>query len=220
MLLAVLAGCVTNAQGERLRGEYTFGHEVNVFCPAINTQCYWLGPNSSQAAREQLKRIYGEKKPGLYKPICVVVDATIDRDSPRDGFAADYDGLIDITAVHGACEDSAAITPGDLNHRRWVLAERDGSPVDSAQAPVVLDFGERLFVEGRDGCLRFSGFAAIDGERIVFDGLDFDRSACSAGDLAASLFAERPRWRVAFAADGLLLRAGDTRLAFERDDWR
>ena len=104
-ILGLLAGCVTSAQGERLRGEYTFGHEVNVFCPEIDAQCYWLGPNSSQSARDQLKKIYRDKKPGLYKPVCVVVDGVIDRDSPRDGFAADYDGLIDVTSVYGACDD-------------------------------------------------------------------------------------------------------------------
>ncbi len=76
--LAVLPGlliaCVTTALGASYRGDYTLGHEVNVFCPQVNAQCYWLGPNSSQAARAQLKRIYDEKKPGLYRPVCVIVE--------------------------------------------------------------------------------------------------------------------------------------------------
>lgn len=108
-LLVLLAACATAAQGERYRGDYTFGHEVNTFCPEIYSQCYWLGPRSRQDARTRLKRIYQEKKPGLYKPVCVVVDGVIDRDSPRSGFAADYDGLIDIESVHGTCADD----PGD-----------------------------------------------------------------------------------------------------------
>jgi heat shock protein HslJ len=220
VLSVLLVGCVTSAQGERYRGEYTYGHEVNVFCPEINSQCYWLGPNSSQDAREQLKQIYRDKKPGLYKPVCVVIDGVIDRDSTRNGFAADYDGLIDIESVQGACDETSAITPGDLNHRRWVLAVRNGIPVDATEPPVVLDFGERLFVEIADGCQRFSGFASISGDRILFHGLDFDRADCSAGDLSTRVFADRFEWRVTFDNDGLSLSDDDTRLAFKRDDWR
>lgn len=89
---------------EKLRGDYTWGHEVNVFCPQTGSECFWLGPNSSRSARERLKQIYEEKKPGLYKPVCVVVEAVIDRDTPRQGFAIDYDGLVDIVEVHGACD--------------------------------------------------------------------------------------------------------------------
>lgn len=106
------------AQGEPLRGDYTFGHEVNTFCPVTNSQCYWLGSKTSPAARDQLKQIYESKKPGLYQPVCVVVEGVVDRDSPRDGFASDYDGLIHIETVSGACDDQALITPGDLNHAR------------------------------------------------------------------------------------------------------
>lgn len=121
-LLAFIAllACSTMAQGESLRGDYTFGHEVNVFCPENNSRCYWLGPNSSEEARERLKRIYREKEPELYHPVCVVLEGEIDRESPSDGFAADYDGLIDVSRVHGACEDLSLILPYDLNHRRWV----------------------------------------------------------------------------------------------------
>ncbi len=104
-LLILLAGCATGVQAERLRGDYSFGHEVNVFCPETGSQCFWLGPNSSQAARERLKEIYGEKNPGLYKPVCVLVEGVVDLASERDGFAADYDGLIDIEAVLGPCPD-------------------------------------------------------------------------------------------------------------------
>ncbi len=104
-LLILLVGCATSAQAERLRGEYTFGHEVNIFCPQNGSQCFWLGAHSSQAARERLREIYRDKNPGLYNPICVIVDGVIDRASARDGFAADYDGLIDIEAVVGPCPD-------------------------------------------------------------------------------------------------------------------
>jgi hypothetical protein len=47
--------------------------------------------------------LYQQKKTGLYKPVCMVVEGVIDRDTPRDGFAADYDGLITITLLEGDC---------------------------------------------------------------------------------------------------------------------
>jgi hypothetical protein len=102
-LLVLLAGCAAQAGSERLRGDYVFGHEVNVFCPEINSQCYWLGPGTSQAVRRRLEALYQEKNAELYKPVCIVIDGAIDRDSPRSGFAADYDGLIDVEMVVGDC---------------------------------------------------------------------------------------------------------------------
>ena len=220
IFVAVLSACATSAQGERYRGRYTFGHEVRTFCPEINSQCYWLGPGTSAEVREQLNAIYEAKKPGLYKPVCVVIEGVIDRESPRDGFAADYDGLIDITAVQGACDDSSMLVPGDLNHRRWVLAERDGLSIGDDEAPVVLDFGERLFVEVTDGCQRLSGFAILRENLLILDQLDLNRSDCDDSDLATRVFAQQFEWRVALQHGDLELSRGATRLEFKRDDWR
>jgi hypothetical protein len=216
-----LGACATSAQGERYRGDYTFGHEVNTFCPAINSQCYWLGPNSNPDARARLKRIYQDSKPGLYKPVCVVIEGIIDRDTRRTGFAADYDGLIDITRVEGDCASSGAVTPGDLNHRRWVLNERDGLVIGDQSDRVVIDFGERLFVEITEGCRRFSGFAELEADRIRFDSLDLDLTACTGGATSPGVFPGKAGWRLVLRGrDGLELASADTRLVFRRDDWR
>jgi heat shock protein HslJ len=194
-LLVLHIGCATSAQSERLRGEYTFGHEVNVFCPEINSQCYWLGPNSSQAARQQLKQIYRDKKPGLYKPVCVVVE--------------------------GACDDSTTIVPGDLNHRRWVLAEHNDIAIDAKADPVILDFGERLFVSVIDGCRSFSGFARLDANRIVFDRLESNPSACANNLPTERVFPARTSWQILREGrDRIELNSAGTRLVFRRDDWR
>jgi hypothetical protein len=48
-LLLLSASCSPATESQRYRGDYTFGHEVNIFCPQINTQCYWLAPDTSQA---------------------------------------------------------------------------------------------------------------------------------------------------------------------------
>ena len=203
-----------------MRGDYTFGHEVNTFCPEKNSQCYWLGADTSQAARSELKQIYEKKKPGLYKPVCVIVEGMIDRDSPRDGFAADYDGLIHIDKVHGACDNQAQVVPEDLNHRRWVLKTHNGVSVNAEELPVILDFGERLFVEGQDGCQRFQGFCMLQDNQLVLDGLEYDRSDCDPDGVASSVLAHWPRWQIAHVNRDLTLENGETRLVFERNDWR
>ena len=221
LLFIAISACGASAKSQSYRGDYTFGHEVNSFCPAISSQCYWIGPDTSQVLRARLKTLYQQKAPGLYKPVCVVVEGIIDRDTPRDGFAADYDGLITITSLAGACDDSAMITPGDLNHRRWVLAAIDGRAVDAADPPAVLDFGERLFVEGREGCQHFSGFAELDGSRISFGKVEFDRSGCDIDGPEAALFSAKISWQVMLGnRDEMVLSNADTRLEFRRDDWR
>jgi hypothetical protein len=96
--MALLAGCATQAGSERLRGDYTYGHEVNVFCPAINSQCYWLGPNSSQSARAKLKQIYEDGKPGLYEPVCVVVEGVTGWNSARPIHALHSDATTGVSA--------------------------------------------------------------------------------------------------------------------------
>ena len=75
----------------------------------INSQCYRLAPKSSQTARGQLKRIYEDAKSNPYKPVFVVIQGVIDSETPRSGFAADYDGMIDIISVRGACPALSAV---------------------------------------------------------------------------------------------------------------
>ena len=211
---------LAQAGSEPLRGAYTFGHEVNSFCPEKNSQCYWLGPNSSQDARAQLRQIYEGKKPGLYKPVCVVLEGEIDRDSPRDGFAADYDGLIEVSVVHGACDDISMILPHDLNHRRWELIANNGEVVDREGNMTTLDFGERLFVEGREGCLSFHGFVDLVSSRLDFSAVEFDDRECPSENRRISRFAEEPVWMGSIESDNLMLQSVGSHLVFTRDDWR
>jgi hypothetical protein len=86
---------------------------------------------------------------------------------------------------------------------------------------VVLDFGERLFVEITEGCRRFSGFAELDVERIRFDRLERDLSACAGGGTPTSIFPGKIAWQVVLEGQNKLeFSTADTRLAFRRDDWR
>lgn len=224
LLMAVYAaGCHADSAGQRYRGSYTLGHEVNTFCPEINSQCYWLGPDTSQSIREQLGGLYRQKSPGLYKPVCLTVSGVIDRDSSRSGFAADYDGLITITQVVGGCESSQAVAHGDLQHHRWVIDTVDGQNVQTRDWPVlpVIDFGERLFVEGGNGCSRFSGFAELSGDRIVFDGFEPVENLCLDGRDPQGLFSIAGAWHIRVEdRRNLILERNGSVLKFRRDDWR
>lgn len=222
LLLANAMGCHTNADSQRYRGAYTLGHEVNTFCPDINSQCYWLSPDTGEKVRDQLRQIYQHKSPGLYKPVCVIIEGDIDRESERTGFALDMDGLINIRRVYGDCDTSRQVTQGDLQHHRWLLTAVDNNPVNKERWPVlpVLDFGEHLFVEGGDGCRQFSGFAKLSGDQIIFSELEFNNDRCESGH-TTGVFSITGAWTVAVDESRYLILKNTTSvLRFKRDDWR
>jgi len=224
MMMAVYAAaCHADGDGQRFRGNYTLGHDVNTFCPEINSQCYWLGPDTSQSIRDQLGELYRQKSPGLYKPVCVIIAGVIDRDSSRSGFASDTDGLVTITRVYGDCESSQAVAHGDLQHHRWVLDTVDGKTVTIKDWPVLpgIDFGERLFVEGSNGCSRFDGFASLSGDSIVLDGIEPGENLCVDGRDPAGLFPVAGAWQITIEdRQYLILEGYGSVLKFRLDDWR
>ncbi len=100
LFAAAFNGC-TGGDSEDLRGELTWGHEVRSFCPAGSDDCYWIIP-ATDDLRERLRVLGAADEP--YTPVCVVLSGTLDAESARDGFAADYDGLFTATAVSD-CEN-------------------------------------------------------------------------------------------------------------------
>ncbi|MDJ0938426.1 MAG: hypothetical protein QNJ00_01550 [Woeseiaceae bacterium] len=101
LLFAAALNACTGADSEALRGELTWGHEVRSFCPAGSDDCYWIVP-ATDDLRERFRELGSADEP--YTPVCVVLSGTLDAESPRDGFAADYEGLFKATAV-STCED-------------------------------------------------------------------------------------------------------------------
>jgi len=168
----------------RYRGEYTLGHEVNVFCPHINSQCYWLGSHTSDEEREILRQLSAQKvKP--YDAVCVVIEGKIHKkmdEYKNDGFAADYDGTIDIDKVYGLCSETDTVTEGDLQHHRWILERVNGQKIDVAslhnKAPE-LDFGESMHISGNLGCNRYSGQAKLEGESFYVEKMVSTRMMCA-----------------------------------------
>ena len=166
----------------RYRGDYTYGHEVNVFCPDISSQCYWLGENTPADVRDTLQQRATWDSTGHFKPVCVLVEGAIDRRSPRTGFAADYDGFIAIYSLIGSCAELSLVIESDLQHHRWMLDSVDDETlvVDDMEGMVPdLDFGEGMQVTGNTGCNRFTGKAELHGEYFRIPSLASTRRFCS-----------------------------------------
>ena len=166
----------------RYRGEYTYGHEVSIFCPAINSQCYWLSSETPDEVRVTLQNLSVELKSWPYDSVCVVIEGEIDRQSARQGFAADYDGLVSVTRLFGLCAETTIITQGDLQHHRWVLASVDGKALQSDELEGTvpqLDFGEQMQVSGNSGCNNIHGTAELRETFFVIERLASTRKLCA-----------------------------------------
>jgi heat shock protein HslJ len=168
----------------RYRGQYSFGHEVNIFCPEINSQCYWLSPDTSQQQRQQLKQLVKENTDKAYEAICVVVEGQINRDPAAKraiGFAADYDGLFTVSRLYGLCDKVKIVTQGDLQHHRWVLESINGNKIVAAKLDgkiPELEIGEQMMASGHSGCNRFHGKAALREDRFIIDPVASTRMFC------------------------------------------
>ena len=115
------------------------------------------------------------------------------------------------------------VTHGDLQHHRWKLVKVNGEPVADNDWPMVpvLDFGERLFVEGNDGCRTFSGFAALTGQTIAFQGLEITKTRCDDSRYVKDSFSIDGEWKLSIS-ESAYLRLENERwsLVYKLDDWR
>lgn len=216
----------SHAQPVRYRGQYTLAHEVNAFCPAVNSQCYWLNDDTPDGVREALRQLVRLDTSEPYESGCVVVEGEIDRGSPRGGFAADYDGFVMITTVYGPCAKTQIVTQGDLQHHRWVLESINGVALDAdgpGNTVPELDFGERMSVSGNTGCNRFSGHALLHEDGFQIEQIASTRMACP----PAQMDIETTLLRVLQSESvirltverQLTLESGDVLLIFGLRDW-
>ena len=157
----------------------------------------------------------------------MVIEGRIDRESKRDGFAADYDGLISVTRVFGRCDETDIVTQGDLQHHRWMLRSIDGRVVDAGSihsSASELDFGERMTVTGNAGCNRFSGQAVLRESFFRIASLAHTRRLCTPhlNQLEqAVLRVLRNESAISIDSDrNLVLDSGQTVLRFRLFDWK
>jgi len=223
------AACVAAVSGQspRYRGQYTFGHEVRSFCPDVSARCYWVSPNTPPEVQAALRDLARARAGAPYEPVCVLVEGRIDRDSPREGFAADYDGLIVVHRLLGACSDLDVVIESDLRHHRWVLESVDGAPFapDPAAGPTPeLDFGEQRFVSGNTGCNTFSGTAVLDDDslRVEFTTATTDEPCTPSRRLLESTLQSVLLGGATVSLDEqrrLILESPSARLVYRLRDW-
>ncbi|GIU27015.1 hypothetical protein TUM4644_23550 [Shewanella colwelliana] len=84
-------------------GRYIWGHEVAAFQPCDSQQVYWVRATPTTDHLNQLALTLSEQRSQPYQPIYVEAEIfPISRDNNPafvDGFAADYDGIIEINSV-------------------------------------------------------------------------------------------------------------------------
>jgi len=228
-LLTTAPPALADEQALRYRGQYTFGHEANTFCPAINSQCYWLSPETARQQREQLKQLVANNTGKAYQAICVVVEGKINRDPDAKnsiGFAAEYDGLFTVNTIFGLCSNTSIVTHGDLQHHRWILENINGNRIEAEKPDNTIpeiDFGEQMTVTGNTGCNKFSGQAILQGDQFVIGLMKSTMMFCTApqNDLELKLKQVLGNESKITIDDknNLILETGDTRLLYRLKDW-
>ncbi len=220
---SAIAGEGSSDNSLRYRGNYTVGHEVNSFCPQVNSQCYWLNPKTPHSVQQQLKALSKTQSTKPYDAACVVIEGRIDRESERKGFAVDYDGLITIDGVYDECSKTNIIIQGDLQHHRWVLVSLNDAPVGIRHFNTLptLDFGEKMLVAVNDGCKQFSATAVLDNELLTFQQVELIENVCvTNGGLSDSLALSEKHWVITMPEPGMLkLQHNELELGFKLSDW-
>lgn len=208
---------------------YAFGHELNTFCPTINSQCYWISPETTLQQHLLLKQIVANNTSKPYQAICLVVEGKINRDPEAKnniGFAAEYDGLFTVNHIFGLCSKTSLVTHGDLQHHRWILESVNDVKVEAVKLDTgipEIDFGEQMTVTGNTGCNRFSGLATLRDDKFVIVSMKSTMVFCTASQYQMDLKLQQVLGRESkITIDDkkrLILETGDTRLVYRLNDW-
>lgn len=228
-LLASIVPTFADEQPLRYRGQYTFGHEVNTFCPAINSQCYWLSPDTAQQQRQLLKQLAVDNTSKAYQAICVVVEGKINRDPEAKnsiGFAAEYDGLFTVNNIFALCSKTNIVTHGDLQHHRWILESINGIRIEAEKLDnkiPEIDFGEQMTLTGNTGCNKFSAQATLHDNQIIISAMKSTMMLCTHPQNELELKLKQilgSKSKITIDdKKNLILESGDARLEYRLKDW-
>lgn len=102
MAVMVTRGGAGSDHVKQYRGSYTWGHEVNEFCPQQEPTCYWISPASRKQVRDKLQSWAQTSQQSPYDSICIVVGGKPDSVTPSPELAEGRPLLL-ITDVLGRC---------------------------------------------------------------------------------------------------------------------
>ena len=109
------AASAAQAEVMPLRGIYTWGSEVETLSPCNSNKTYWLeGDEELLAPLQELAIQKADAANEAYQPIYVEVLVS-DAGHATDGFAVDYDGLMQLQAVQAA----SVQVPADCKLLDW-----------------------------------------------------------------------------------------------------
>lgn len=99
---AVAASAVAQAAPLQMRGIYVWGSEVETFSPCNTDKAYWLeGDEQLLAPLQELAIRKADAANEAYQPIYVEVQVR-DMGRATDGFAVDYDGVMQLLDVRSS----------------------------------------------------------------------------------------------------------------------
>ncbi len=140
-----------------LRGSLVLGHEVRTLQPCAESKSYWL--NLPTSLRRELEVSYRRIVSRPYEPVYAELQGEILDQPAEGGFAAGYDGVIDVEAASvvsawakGACGESlAGLKPEPTQQPVTYVFECDSGP-----AYTVRTTHETAWVFGPDGTLQLA----------------------------------------------------------------
>ena len=80
-----------------LKGKLVIGHEVSSFAPCGDSLSYWINDESDELEKRYSEITKNSKSP--YSEVYCEVIAEKVAKSEEDGFAADYDGILEVKKV-------------------------------------------------------------------------------------------------------------------------
>ena len=100
LFVLALAPLLAGAADAKHRGRFYYGPEVQVFEPCSAVKSYWVKGDDKtlqplRARSDELR----ERRGKPYLPVYVELIGSVDTKSPREGFAAEYDGLLHLRKV-------------------------------------------------------------------------------------------------------------------------
>ncbi|PID36988.1 MAG: hypothetical protein CR993_02540 [Rhodobacterales bacterium] len=102
-----LAGCaqegIKPSGPMKMSGLYTYGHEVQSFIPCNSEMGFWAVLPEREAERLNAMSLDKARRVGKpYQAIFAQVTGSLKSSKREEGFAADYDALLDVSEVHYA----------------------------------------------------------------------------------------------------------------------
>ena len=106
--ISVMLSSCASVDPPQLRGHYYWGHEVETFRPCASEQTFWVvGDNALLQPLRNKAAELAEAKGQPYQSVYLEASG-MPEGKATDGFAADYDGVYRLTAVHGINKPSPA----------------------------------------------------------------------------------------------------------------